>query len=133
MNTVAYQGRDGKMQGNDLSNTPVPRLVIVFENGLGYLMDKDRPQWKKLARRRKWDDVAALFRLEPMMMRQIAWLTHRKGMSIDVVTYCGPPDFADALARRFDTENLPVRRVFASTPDRMARTNVLRARHRAGV
>ena len=94
----------------------------MFENALGYLPDSARPQWRKLARRGKWDDAARLFDLDPLMMRQVAWLTHAKSMSIDVVTYCGPADFAAALARRFDDENLPVRRVFSSTAERMART-----------
>ena len=94
----------------------------MFENALGYLPDSARPQWRKLARRGKWDDAARLFELDPLMMRQVAWLTHAKSMWIDVVTYCGPADFAAALARRFDEENLPVRRVFSSTAERMART-----------
>ncbi len=110
------------MQGNNLSSAPVPRIVVCFENALGYLPDDKRKQWRKLARRRKWDDMAGLFQLNHMMMRQVAWLTHRRSMSIDVVTYCGPEAFAEALARRFDAENLPVRRVFSSTPERMART-----------
>jgi hypothetical protein len=110
------------VRNGDLSNAPVPRIVIVFENALGYLPDDRRAQWRKLSRKGRWDDVARLFELNVLMLRQIAWLTHRKGTSIDVVTYCGPSEFAAALSRRFDDENLPVRRVFASNPERMART-----------
>jgi hypothetical protein len=110
------------MRNGDLSNAPVPRYVVVFENALGYLPDDRRGQWRKLSRRGRWDDVARLFDLDPLMMRQIARLTHLHAVSIDVVTYCGPADFAAALSRRFDDENLPVRRVFASNPEKMART-----------
>ena len=113
--------KDHSMKNGDLSSQPVARIVVVFENGIGCLMDKDRPQWRKLSRRGKWDAVAALFELNHMMMRQIAWLSHKRSMSIDVVTYCGPQAFADALSRLFDREHLPVRIVFASTPARMAR------------
>ena len=119
---VACHRRGVQIKGNDLSNAPVPRICIVFENALGYLPDSARPQWRKLARRGKWDDAARLFELDALMMRQVARLTHLSSMSIDVVTYCGPADFAAALARRFDEENLPVRRVFSSTAERMART-----------
>jgi hypothetical protein len=109
------------MKHGDLSSAPVPRFVVVFENGIGTLPDSRRAQWRKLARKGRWDDVAALFDLSPMMLRKITDLTFRHNVSVDVVTYCGPVDFAAALARRFDAEHVPVRIVQASTPDRMAR------------
>ena len=120
---VACHRRGVEIKGNDLSrNAPVPRVVLVFENALGYLPDAARPRWRKLSRRGKWDDAARLFELDVLMMRQVARLTHLSSMSVDVVTYCGPADFARALSDRFDEENLPVRRVFSSTAERMART-----------
>lgn len=109
------------MRGNDLGNTPVPRLVIVFENAIGYLPDDRREEWRRLSRARQWDDVARLFVLDPMMLRKITDLTHRFSVSVDVVTYCGPESFAEALARLLDRENVPVRIVFSSTPERMSR------------
>jgi len=109
------------MRGNDLDNTPVPRLVVVFENALGYLPEDQRDEWRRLSRARQWDDVARLFVLDQLMLRTITDLTYRRSVSIDIVTYCGPEAFAEALARLLDRENVPVRIVFASTPDRMAR------------
>lgn len=109
------------MKGNDLSNNPVPRIIIVFENALGFLPDDRRDTWRDLARDGRWDDVARLFELDPIMLRKIVDLTHRFSVSIDVVTYCGPEEFARALERLFDYENVPVRIVTASTPERVAR------------
>ena len=110
------------MRGNDLGNTPVPRIVVVFENAIGYLPEEKRAEWRRLSRARQWDDVARLFVLDQMMLRKITDLTYRFSVSVDVVTYCGPEEFAEALARLLDRENVPVRIVFASTPERMART-----------
>ena len=55
------------------------------------------------------------------MLRTISDLTFRHDVSIDVVTYCGPAGFARALERLFDDENVPVRIVTSTTPERMAR------------
>ena len=109
------------MRGNDLDNIPVPRVVIVFENAIGYLPDAVRGEWRKLARQGKWDAVAGLFELDQIMLRKISDLTFRFDVSIDVVTYCGPEAFARALERLFERENVPVRIVQATTPERMAR------------
>lgn len=109
------------MQGGDLSNTPVPRIIIVFENALGYLPEDQRDRWRELSRASQWDDVARLFVLDQMMLRKITDLSWRHSVNVDVVTYCGPEAFADALARLLDRENVPVRIVFASQPERLAR------------
>lgn len=109
------------MRHGDLDNTPVPRLLVVFENGIGYLPDDRRDEWRSLSQAGDWDGVARLFDLDPLMLRKITDLTHRFSVNIDVVTYCGPPAFADALARLFDVECVPVRIVTASNPERTAR------------
>lgn len=109
------------MQGNDLGNTPTPRIVICFENALGYLPDRSRDRWREMKAARDWDGMARLFELDQMLLRKITDLTYRFSVSVDVVTYCGPEPLADALARLLDRENVPVRYVFSSTPERMAR------------
>jgi hypothetical protein len=109
------------MRHGDLDNTPVPRIVVVWENALGYLPEDRRDQWRELSRAGDWDAVARLFVLDQLMLRKITDLTYRFSVSIDIVTYCGPEAFAEALARLLDRENVPVRIVFASQPERMAR------------
>lgn len=121
MNHVSISDGGSKLRGNDLANTAVPRLIIVFENALGYLPENRRAEWRKLSKAGKWDDVARLFDLDQIMLRKITWMTHRYSLSIDVVTYCGPAAFARALERLFDHENVPIRIVQASTPERLAR------------
>lgn len=109
------------MQGGNLSNSTIPRIVLVFENALGYLPEDSRANWFKLTKRGRWHDAAHLWVLDDLMMTQIMYLTVKHSLSIDVVTYCGPQEFVDELIRRFDDEALPVRRVTCSTPERMAR------------
>ena len=109
------------MRNGDLGNSPVPRIVIVFENAIGFLPDDKRAEWKRLSQEGKWHAVARLFELDQLMLRKISDLTFRFDISVDVVTYCGPSGFARALERVFERENVPVRIVQSTTPERMAR------------
>lgn len=109
------------MRNGDLANVPVPRIVVVWENAIGYLPDHRRERWRELKKARDWDGLVRLFELDQLMLRTITDLTYRFSVSVDVVTYSGPEPFADALARLLDRENVPVRIVFSSTPERMAR------------
>jgi hypothetical protein len=110
-----------KLKNGDLSNRAVPRIVVVFENAIGFLPDDRRDEWRKLSKAGQWDDVVSLFELDHMMLRKIAWLCFHRSITIDVVTFCGPEAFARALERLFDREHVPVSIVQASNPERLAR------------
>lgn len=118
---IAWHPEDDKLEHGNLANRSVPRLVVVFENALGYLPDDRRAEWRKLSKAGRWDDVAGLFELDHLMLRKITWLSFHKSMTIDVVTFCGPAAFARALERLFDREHVPVSIVSASHPERLAR------------
>lgn len=109
------------MEHGNLGNRAAPRLVVVFENALGFLPDDRRDDWRRLSKAGQWDDVASLFVLDPLMLRKITWLCFHKNMTIDVVTFCGPEAFARALERLFDREHVPISIVQSSNPERLAR------------
>jgi hypothetical protein len=54
------------------------------------------------------------------MVRRILWLFHKKDVHIEIVTYLGD-EFAEALADWLDDEQVPVSRVWSTTPERLAR------------
>lgn len=109
------------MKNGDLSSHAVPRIIVVFENAIGFLPDDRRDDWRRLSKAGRWDDVVSLFELDQMMLRRITWLCFHRSITIDVVTYCGPEEFARALERLFDREHVPVSIVQASNPERLAR------------
>lgn len=109
------------MEHGNLANRAAPRIIVVWENALGYLPDEHRAEWRRLSKAGQWDDVVSLFELDQLMLRKIAWLVHRKGVTIDVATFCGPDAFARALERLFDREHVPVSIVQATNPERLAR------------
>lgn len=109
------------MQGGDISNEVVPRLVIVFENLLGLLPSKvDEAKLASYLRFRRWKRAANLFTLNEMLAARIWDVTWRLNFSVDVITYIGP-EFAEALEHRIDREGLPVGHVWHEDPYVLAR------------
>lgn len=112
------------MQGNDLSSRPVPKLVLVWEGALAWVPPDDRKKQREYERamsRQKWADAADLFEFNQKMEMVIWDRAYRLGMQMDVVTYLGPQDFADEVARRIGEEELPIHSVWATTPQKLGR------------
>jgi hypothetical protein len=109
------------MQGGDLSNEVSPRLLFVFENTVGTLPNKvaeAKEAWYLRAKRwRKAVDVWDISDRAYALLWDVSW---RYNYRFDVVTY-HRPHFAKALAERFDDEGLPVGRVIASSPPKLAK------------
>lgn len=109
------------MKNGDLSNVVVPRLVLVFEGALGFLPADRMLEYNTLGSRGDWWRAARCWDLNELMMQKIWDVVFRQSFQLEVVTYAGPDELAEALQVRFDEENLPISRTLASTPARMAR------------
>jgi hypothetical protein len=110
------------MERNDLSSDPVPRCAIVFEGALAWLPDaRAEKEFNRLAGRGKWDDAVDLFEFNEKLEVALWDRSWRKSLQFDVVTFLGPDDWAAAVARRIGDEELPVHKVWASTPKTLAR------------
>lgn len=108
------------MKGGDLDNAVVPRIILVFEGALGFLPDSAVKDYEKAVKKQRWDDAIALWEFDEHMMRKIWDLTYRKSVTVEIVTFISQP-FADVLAARLDEEDMPIRRVWYSTPARLSR------------
>lgn len=114
------------MQGGDISNEVVPRLVIAYEGMLGLLPEKpDRYVTELVARKfgrraRMAQRTVDAYEINDALARVIWDTTWRHRYTVDVVTYLGE-DAVAPLEARLDVEGLPIGRVWATTPDRLAR------------
>lgn len=109
------------MRDNDISNRAAARCAIVFEGALGFLpKDKER-EFGKLMEKGRWSDAVGLWEVNDYLARIIWDRVWRMDMNIDVVTFLGPDGFAEALAERLGSEDLPVNEVWATTPKILAR------------
>lgn len=109
------------MEKGDLGSEEVPRLLIVFEGAIGYLPDDDSmTACEKAVAKGKWDDALALYSLYDLLLRKIWDLTMRASVTIEVVTFVSE-EFADLIAARLDDEDVPVHKVWHSTPGVLAR------------
>jgi hypothetical protein len=108
------------MQKGDLSNEVIPRILLVFENAVGWLPDANIKAHAKARAKQHWEDAVACWDLNELMLRKIWDVTFRKSITVEVVTFLGA-GFADCLAARLDEEDVPVHRVWATTPAQLAR------------
>lgn len=110
------------IRNNDLSSDPVPRVAIVFEGALAWLPDpKAERHFAKLIERGQFNDAVNLFEFNEKLETIIWDRSWRMSMQIDVITFLGPDDFAAAVARRIHDEELPIHKVWATTPKTLAR------------
>jgi hypothetical protein len=113
------------MERGDISNEVTPRLVVVFEGMLGTLPERRESAFEFAARtfgRRAQQQKRAVSAYEiNEPLAHVIWDTvWRHRYSIDVVTYLGE-EFAEALTERLDVEGLPIGRVWADEPHKLAR------------
>jgi hypothetical protein len=114
------------MERGNISNEVSPRLVIAFEGMLGLLPDKPDSRVVELMRRQFGSKSAQVKRainsytINEQLAHVIWDTTWRYKYSVDVVTYLGE-EFAEALTERLDTEGLPIGRVWADDPKKLAR------------
>lgn len=112
------------MEGGDISNLVVPRIVVVWDGLLGYLPSKPaEAKFASYTRFKRWKRAVALFEINEFMARQIWDLTWRKNFSVDVVTFTGGDAFAEALKERIeDREQLPIGHIWFEEPNNLARS-----------
>lgn len=109
------------MQGGNLSNVVVPRILVVFEGLVAYLGPDKVNAYNELGSRGDWRAAVELWEFNPLALAKLNDLIMRRDIKVEVVSFIMPAEGAQALAERFDDESVPVSRVLSSTPDRTAR------------
>jgi hypothetical protein len=109
------------MQGGDISNEVSPRLVVVFEGLLGNLPTSRTRAGEAVARRaHQWKRAVKAYEINEPLAHVIWDTVWRHRYSVDVITYLGD-EFAEALEWRLDIEGLPIGRIWADEPKKLAR------------
>lgn len=109
------------MLNGNLSNQPVPKVLLIFEGALGFLHQADQQVFDKYLEKGWNDRAVALFTLNDLLMKVICQRVKRDCLSIELVTFIGDDHFAKALADRVWVEELPIHSVWSTRPDRLTR------------
>lgn len=110
------------MKGNDIAGHSAPRIIVLFEGIVGFLSPQGETAFQKYIDAEDWMAAAKCWSLNDLALAKLMDMTLRLSVNLELVTYAGPQEFADALeAILVDLENIPLRRVLASTPERTAR------------
>jgi hypothetical protein len=108
------------MKNGDLSNRTAPRTLIVFEGLLGFLPADKVDDYQKYVDESRWDEVIYLFQLNQNLLNRILHLTWSSDYNFHVVTWF-PTLAATAIQEKLDNLSIPVRSVFSSTPEKLAK------------
>lgn len=107
------------MRKGELSNQPLPRVYVVFENLLGLLPDAKTRALELLARKRKkWELAASYYELNTPTkggMRDLYW---RHNHRVDVITFIDPA-FVSPIRNKLDSKNLLFGDVHYYSPDEL--------------
>jgi hypothetical protein len=113
------------VKGNDLSNQSAPRHVIIFENGMAFLREDLEPDYRKFLRQKRYFQAAGCWVFREPVLSQIVRLSRTADINVEVCTWTGYgieyDEFALGIADELDRLNVPVRSVWSSTPDVLAR------------
>lgn len=110
------------MKGNDLAGVSAPRILIVFEGVLGFITGEGEEAFHHYIDEMNWLAAARCWSLNDLALAKLTDLCVRMSVNVEVATYAGPQEFADALEFLLcDQELVPIRRVIASTPQQTAR------------
>jgi hypothetical protein len=94
------------VQGGDLSNELVPRLVLVFEHLVGVVPNSlEQVKFSGFVRTRRWKRAVNVLVVNDLL---------------EVVTFLHP-DAVEPIADWIDREDLPVHRVWNTDPNKLAR------------
>ena len=102
----------------DLSNKPAPKVLLVFEGAVGFCTDSKR--FERMMKKEKWAPAMECWQPNELMIRRILYLFHKKNITFEVVTFL-PDRFAAHLREWLDDLDVPIHRVWSSTPDKLAR------------
>jgi len=108
------------MLGGDLSNRTAPRVLITFEGLIGHLPEDKVPDYEKYVAESRWDEVIYQFQFNSDVLNRILYLTWTSDYNFHVVTWF-PKEAATAIERKLDELSIPVRSVFSTTPEKLAK------------
>lgn len=108
------------MEKGDLSNKVSPRILLVFEGALGFCRNETKAA--RLYRKgRHQQALNEYWLLNETMVHRILWLFHKKDITFEVVTFLGH-EFAVELKYWLDSLDIPVHRVWETTPTNLGRS-----------
>lgn len=108
------------MKNGDLSNVAAPKIIIVYEGAVAYLPGERVQEYEKAVKKNNWHAVVNLFRFNSPVLDRMLYLTWKKNYNISVVTWF-PEEMASAIEDKLADLSIPVRSVFSSTPENLAR------------
>jgi len=104
----------------DLSNEISPRVLIVFEGLIGWLPPEKVDEYVKHKDAGHWNSAISCFTINNQVLNKILYLTWKSNYNIHVVTWF-PEAAAETIQEKLEMFSIPVRSVFSSSPEALAK------------
>jgi hypothetical protein len=99
----------------------MPRVCVVFEGAVAFLDSKDERLFTKLLEKEHYGAALQLFKLNELAVKVIWDRAWKYDLRIDIITYFGGDEFAEAIRASLEAEELPFNNVWYTRPDILAR------------
>lgn len=111
------------MKNGELSNKQVPHVLLVFEGTLGHLDKDDLIPFRRYLHKKRYTDAAYLWQFFDLACRAVCDLVYRNDVLLEVITFISAEEeYLSTLEYRIqEEEDLPVRKVWATRPEKLAR------------
>lgn len=98
----------------------MPKILVVFENVIGYLPPEDEKSFKRAAEKGNWVKAAGYWRLLEPALRKLIDMTMRQHLNVEAVSFSAYPDLAGEFEEKLSDAGVPVP-VWHSSPEWLAR------------
>jgi len=111
------------LRHGQLGNEQQRRMIFIWEGSVATLPDKKMVRaWEQVdCNVGRWDAAVALWQINDFGLKWMWSVLERSYLRIDVCVTTRPPEFAQAVARKCERENWPVRYVFAEAAPELGR------------
>lgn len=102
------------MQKGDLSNAPVPRIIVVYEGVLASVPELNQKSFSLAKLKNNTSGMFSCYTPDDLAMGQVLRLCLRDNINVSVVTWMDDP-VSRLISDQLDYLGIPVRNVFRDT------------------
>ncbi len=108
------------MKNGDLSNSPAPRIYVVFDDCVSSLDERDKEAFYMDIERGDYYGAVFIMKENLPILNKITWLSNKRNINVYLVTWMNQ-GMAEAIEEYMNDIMVPIRGCLSLTPGQLAR------------